>query len=434
MTRGANRKTRGPGRRLLEIGKDLLIAALVLVNLTLAIMCLPSKTLTQTKWLAGALRPFAGLFGLNEAELTYTAPATGSTIVGAAQPLIITLSTEAGRQSAQYDFAALDELYGQYGSLLAQALESAETPQTCTRTEFYAALRGTGAAFCFPGAISPSVLGAWLNVRAPEGGQAQWYVLAQEEDGVTLYLAGEQFSAAKTALPAQSLTAQLETAVPDGSFFAFEAGQEPYAALDGLSLISAQSAQVSTGQSANPCDARFISALAAQIGINPYGDARFVDNDGTTSFTETTHALSVTAGGRVSFQVSEPLERFQSAADSRESRVEAARELLSTISGGTLGEARLYLTDVSEQDGQTVCTFAYFLNGVYVSAIEPAAVTFEGTRITSASIVLRTLQPTAQPAALLPPAQAAAILRGGQPLALRYVERGEGDLTAAWKG
>ena len=82
MTRGANRKTRGPGRRLLEIGKDLLIAALVLVNLTLAIMCLPSKTLTQTKWLAGALRPFAGLFGLNEAELTYTAPATGSTIVG----------------------------------------------------------------------------------------------------------------------------------------------------------------------------------------------------------------------------------------------------------------------------------------------------------------------------------------------------------------
>ena len=255
MTRGANRKTRGPGRRLLEIGKDLLIAALVLVNLTLAIMCLPSKTLTQTKWLAGALRPFAGLFGLNEAELTYTAPATGSTIVGAAQPLIITLSTEAGRQSAQYDFAALDELYGQYGSLLAQALESAETPQTCTRTEFYAALRGTGAAFCFPGAISPSVLGAWLNVRAPEGADAQWYVLAQEEDGVTLYLAGEQFSAAKTALPAQSLTAQLETAVPDGSFFAFEAGQEPYAALDGLSLISAQSAQVSTGQSANPCDA-----------------------------------------------------------------------------------------------------------------------------------------------------------------------------------
>lgn len=30
--------------------------------------------------------PFAGLFGLNEAELTYTAPATGSAFIGAAQP------------------------------------------------------------------------------------------------------------------------------------------------------------------------------------------------------------------------------------------------------------------------------------------------------------------------------------------------------------
>ena len=185
---------------------------------------------------------------------------------------------------------------------------------------------------------------------------------------------------------------------------------------------------------ANPCEARFVSSLASSLGFNPYGDAKYIDPAGTTSFTETTHALSVTAGGRVSLQVSEPLERFQSAADTRESRVEAARELLTTVANGTLGEARLYLTDVSEQDGQTVCTFAYFLNGVYVSAIEPAAVTFEGRRITGASIVLRTLQPTAQPAALLPPAQAAAILRGGQPLALRYVERGEGDLTAAWKG
>ena len=97
----------GHGRRLLEIGKDILIVFLVLVNVTLAIMCLPTKTLTQTKWLASALRPFAGLFGLNEAELTYTAPATGSAFIGAAQPIAVTLSTEAGRQSAQYDFGAI---------------------------------------------------------------------------------------------------------------------------------------------------------------------------------------------------------------------------------------------------------------------------------------------------------------------------------------
>ena len=93
------KRRHGHGRRLLEIGKDILIVFLVLVNVTLAIMCLPTKTLTQTKWLASALRPFAGLFGLNEAELTYTAPATGSAFIGAAQPVAVTLSTEAGRPS-----------------------------------------------------------------------------------------------------------------------------------------------------------------------------------------------------------------------------------------------------------------------------------------------------------------------------------------------
>ena len=216
------KRRHGHGRRLLEIGKDILIVFLVLVNVTLAIMCLPTKTLTQTKWLASALRPFAGLFGLNEAELTYTAPATGSAFIGAAQPVAVTLSTEAGRQSAQYDFAALDTLYGQYGGLLAQALESAETPQACAESAFYAALRKPGAAFCFPGQISPAVLGAWLNVRAPEGADAQWYVLALDGETVQLYLLGDGCYRAQTALSAETLAAELSAAVPDGSFFAFE--------------------------------------------------------------------------------------------------------------------------------------------------------------------------------------------------------------------
>ena len=211
------KRRHGHGRRLLEIGKDILIVFLVLVNVTLAIMCLPTKTLTQTKWLASALRPFAGLFGLNEAELTYTAPATGSAFIGAAQPIAVTLSTEAGRQSAQYDFAALDTLYGQYGGLLAQALESAETPQACAESAFYAALRKPGAAFCFPGQISPAVLGAWLNVRAPEGADAQWYVLALDGETVQLYLLGDGCYRAQTALSAETLAAELSAAVPDGA-------------------------------------------------------------------------------------------------------------------------------------------------------------------------------------------------------------------------
>lgn len=63
---------------------------------------------------------------------------------------------------------------------------------------FYAALRKPGAAFCFPGQISPAVLGAWLNVRAPEGADAQWYVLALDGETVQLYLLGDGCYRAQT--------------------------------------------------------------------------------------------------------------------------------------------------------------------------------------------------------------------------------------------
>jgi|GEM_PF-449303 len=387
------KRRHGHGRRLLEIGKDILIVFLVLVNVTLAIMCLPTKTLTQTKWLASALRPFAGLFGLNEAELTYTAPATGSAFIGAAQPVAVTLSTEAGRQSAQYDFAALDTLYGQYGGLLAQALESAETPQACAESAFYAALRKPGTAFCFPGQISPAVLGAWLNVRAPEGADAQWYVLALDGETVQLYLLGDGCYRAQTALSAETLAAELSAAVPDGSFFAFESDDAPYSALDPLSLISASSAAVCTGLGTNPCDARFISALATQIGINPYGDARFVGNDGTTSFTETGLRLRVSAQGRIELQILQPDGRFQSASAGALDRIEAARSLLSRLTGDSYGEARVYLQSYRADGQSAVCTFGYYLSGIDIA---------RAARSSSASTARRSRTPPSCTAATRP--------------------------------
>lgn len=420
--------------RLLEIGKDLLIVLLVLVNLVLAIMCLPRKTLTETKWLAGALRPFAGLFGLNEAELTYTLPSSGNTITGAAQPVLISLNTEAGRQSAQYSFDALDELYSQYGSLLAQALESGAALQSSTRAAFNRALRGQSAVFCYPGAVSPEVVGAWLNVRAPSGAAAQWYLLAAEPDGIALYLLGEDCQVLHTGLSSDALTQQLQTVIPDGSSFAIEADGAPYAALDPLSLVSASSAAVHDAAGSNPCDARFISTLATKIGINPYGDARFVDNDGTTSFTETGLSLRVSAQGNILLQIQQEDARFQSASASASDRIEAARSLLSELTGGQYGEARVYLQSYTEQDGEAVCTFGYYLSGIAVQAQEGGIeIRFSGRQITRASVLCRSYSQQTQTAALLPAAQAAACLPKGGTLRLLYAEDAAGQLHAGWQ-
>ena len=217
------------------------------------------------------------------------------------------------------------------------------------------------------------------------------------------------------------------------AFFAFESDAAPYSALDPLSLISASSAAVCTGLGTNPCDARFISALATQIGINPYGDARFVGNDGTTSFTETGLRLRVSAQGRIDLQILQSDDRFQSASADALGRIEAARSLLSRLTGDSYGEARVYLQSYSEDGQSAVCTFGYYLSGVEIAPRGGIEIRFDGTQITRASVLYRSYTATSTPAALLPAAQAAACLPKGETLRLLYAEGTGGELTAGWE-
>ena len=75
--------------------------------------------------------------------------------------------------------------------------------------------------------------------------------------------------------------------MPDGSFFAFEDSSGAYKQAAALSLITPQTALVDA-IAANPCEARFVASLASSLGFNHYGDAKYIDPAGTTSFTETT--------------------------------------------------------------------------------------------------------------------------------------------------
>ncbi len=421
------------GRRLLELAKDLLIAVLLLVILILAVLALPRQLTTQTPWLAGLLRPVAGLLGFDEAELAYTAPPVQSAVTSAAQPIAVTLRNTAGRHSAQYDFDALDELSGQLGGLLAQALDSAGTPQSAPQAELLDALGRTSIAFCYPGAILPQTTAAWLSVRAPAAEAAQWYVLAQDGDGVRLYLAGERCFSAATGIQAGAFAAQLEPFLPDGSFFAFEDRTGSYDALDALSLISAPP-RVQAGAVSNPCDVRFVAAMAGRLGFNPYGDARYVDNAGTTHFTETTCTLSVSAQGTAELTVLAADARFAAGSERESDRIEAARALLMDLSGGAFGDARLYLRSFRETEGGAVCTFSYYLGGIELSEADaPAEVIFSGTQIVSARIRVRTCTRTTDAPELLRPAQAAAIISGGSTLQLIYVETADGQLRVNWK-
>ena len=168
-------------RKILEIFKDVLIVVLALAIVVLTLLALPARTITSTPWLAAILRPVAPLFGLSQSELTYSGDVVADEVHGAAQPIAITVQNTAGRMSAQYDFAALDNAFEQLGGYLAQALDSAQGGRAVSQRELLAAFAEQGAAFCYPSALNPSLAAAWLNVAAPELPDAQWFLLAVKD-------------------------------------------------------------------------------------------------------------------------------------------------------------------------------------------------------------------------------------------------------------
>ena len=112
-------------RKWLERAKSLLIAVLALTGLALTVLALPAKTVTDTPWLAALVRPFASVMGLTQGELTATPMADAASVTGAAQPGAVSVRNPAGRTSFQFDTAALDTAFEQFGAALGQALEAA---------------------------------------------------------------------------------------------------------------------------------------------------------------------------------------------------------------------------------------------------------------------------------------------------------------------
>ena len=221
--------------------------------------------------------------------------------------------------------------------------------------------------------------------------------------------------------------------MPDGSSLALEHTQGASAALDAMSVISPDAPEVFTAAAENPCDVRFVSALASKLGFNPYADTRYTDAGGTTFFTETDSILSVSAQGLLTLRVNQPQERFESALAELPEQVETVRELLSELTAECIGEARLYLSSCFVRDGRTVCRFSYYLDGIEIASGGTAAeAVFEGKNLIQLQLLLRSYRETTDSPRLLPPEQAAAGLTARSELRLLYVDDGTDTLRVNW--
>ena len=419
-------------KKVVELCKSLLIALLALAILALTILALPTRTLTQTPWLATILSPFAQVLGMERASAPLAQ--ADETSAPAAQPVQISVMTGGGRATLAYDFTALDEGYEALGGLLAQALDTADAPQQATRARLYEALDGESVAFVYPGALPADAVASWLGADAGAfAGYGAWlYVLSARGETAQLYLLGETAYVADTQLASETITHAAGAYHPDGSQFLFETVSEPYAHLDGAALIPA-APTLRGAELTNPCDSRFITALASRLGFNPYGDATYTDDAGNTFFSETNYTLQISADGRLRLR-SQDRARLP-APGGAAGQIRVARELLVQLLAGVQSDARLYLTDYTPTDTGAVCTFDYVLSGARVlqASGAGASVTISSGRITAVDAVLAGYTLTDGTLTLLPAAQAAVLLADDTRMELCYAVSG-GQLSAGWIG
>lgn len=410
-----------------EAGKTALIVVL-LISLTLLFAAsIPTNTIQNTPWMSTVLSPLASVLGLPGAELAYVADT--QSVQSAAQPMTISICNSSGRHTAQWNFVALDMAYETLGSLLGQALETAEPFASSRQFLLTQALTRPSVCFDYGFSLPAALTASWLDTElAQETPDSTRYILTLEEEQVFLYLQGVSCYRAATRVDPALFTALVEQFSADGSQFAFEAQSH----LADLSILPGTVPAVRAAQIQSLCSSRYIETLAGDLGFNPYDDSRYTDSSDVTHFSEPGGSLQISADGKIRFTAT--TDRITASGSSLESLVEKARGLLSLAVDSTTTGARLYLSGITQSEEETVCTFDYVLDGIPVRWYDGpgAEVTFVGKTVTGLQVNAVSFNYTGREQWLLPPAQAASILEKGGSLQLQYHVSAAGEAAVGW--
>lgn len=414
-------------QRLTETGKNILIILLICSLLFLAAAALPAQSVRSVPWLSKLLQPVAPLLGLPEAELAYVEQA--EPVPGAAQPVAVSVKNHDGRYTAMWDFAELDHTFESFSSLLGQALDHSEQFNKVSPEQVMEALGGSSVCFRYHRALPGALLASWLGSSLEaDVGNVHTCILSVEDDGVWLYLLGQENYAAVTELSRDMLTSLLATYKPDGSQFAFET----QLSLSPLSLLPGDAPVVPSFTLSNPCDSRYMNMLATELGFNPYSESRYTDDLGNVRFSETNASLEISASGLVTFRAE--AERFVAASQHPRDLADTARQLVDAIVSDIPGDGRLYLSELTVTGTTAVCTFDYVVSGIPVSMAETAAsVVFEGRSVTEAAVQALSFTGTGKLIHPLPVAQAAAVLGVESDLEMSYCVNADYTVSAGWK-
>ena len=424
-------------RRLVELGKDVLIVLLTCSALWLA---------AQSP-LLGPLRERLR----EDPPQTSAGHSQAGEHLGSALPMAMAVNLPGGdrggaRYGILYDQAACQSLFQRLAGPLVEALSSAGTPQSITRTQWEGVLSSAvGVYLDFQGEVPLKVLMDWLSgEECPLDGVVRRLMLAVWRDGTALYYqdqaTGAYYRCPSEVVDPLALADTLSGLTGNGAFFAFES--ELYRELDPDTLLPQDFPAPALCAAANSAAGGLgtLEAIVQDLGFSLNSTSFYAADERVARSGDDSVRLS--DRGVLFYQAGEGARRYpvsvQGGFPGLRDSVEVCRQLAAAVLGPRCGEARVYLISANRLDTGWEIDFGYSLNGIPIHLDQGYAARFlvEGDQVSQFTLRLRSYTASGPGPAPLPPRQAAAALAAGggagKELVLAYLDGGGDTLSAVW--
>lgn len=432
------------GRRLIELGKDVLIV----------LLACSAIYLTYHTLLVSGLEDFWK--GESSSTGNVVKEREESSV---AWPVRMAVSSWDGeslsRYGVQYNAGDCDEQFRLVASLLREALSSLGPAREVSRYEWRSALSGTtNLYFDFLGGIPLSVLSGWLS--GTDNGLSdpvRRLALSAKEKQVIIYYrdesTGKYYARTAEVVNTQQLSSATRSVTGNGAIFAFE--QEQYSGLDGDTMILSKPPQPEVYSAVNPLagesqmeELNQSSRLGELLTAISFPDNSYIYYNNVMVIRSGNDTVRISDDGVVRYEMLEgERSRYQVSAKGEQPTLleaaQACRWLAEGTVGAMAGEGRLYLREIRQTEKGWQIQFGYCLNGTEVqvgAAGYAAQFQVEGNEITQFILQLRSYSAAGSQSIVLPEQQAMAAMQAldkqGGELMLSYRDMGADTVSAGW--
>ena len=359
-----------------------------------------------------------------------------------AAPLRVTVSDTYGRYG-NLSITTDDEEFAPLDNLLKLSLGSAKPYVSCSGADYLNAFSSTSVYYDFLSPLPLSVVASFSGISVESSQPVRTIIVSDLGTAeITLYFwdGNTGYYQADTAATRNDLTETISRYELGSADLALDLASEneTYSKIHPCSLFLRTQPELPELSASIP--ANMTDRLLLALDFNPNTKYRSVEASGAELIVENNRSLRVQPNGAVHYLSGDSSALVIDTEDSTRTLQQAAlygNAFLADLTAPFIGEAKLYLQDISQTDDITVLRFGYHINGTplrFANGAYAAEMTLIGSTITALDLHIRQYTAVGPNTILLPLQQALAIAAKQEDveLSIGYADKGTSVITAAW--